>query len=129
MINEKERPIGREDWLNYNQEFVFVAHEDAEMETIEHPNDNEMPMEEDKTTDEEEYEEEYCLMAKEPAARQPNSQKFTRTTWLADSAASCHLCNKDTYLYNVQAIHSPVKIGNEKTMIANKMGRMKVFKV
>jgi hypothetical protein len=77
IINEKERPIGQEDWLNCNQEFVFVAHADAEMETIAHPNDNEMPMEEDNTTDEEEYEEEYCLMAKEPAARQPNSKKFT----------------------------------------------------
>jgi hypothetical protein len=94
-------------------------------------------MEEDVPTDEEEYvptdededEEEYCLMTKEPAAKQPNSQKFTRTTWLADSAASCHLCNDDTYLYNVQTIHSPVKIGNGKTMIANKMGHMKVFKV
>jgi hypothetical protein len=78
-----------------------------------------MPMEEDDTTDEEEY----CFMARELAARQPNSQK------LADSAASCHLCIDHKYLYNIQVIHSPVKIGNGKSMIANKMGHMKVFKV
>jgi hypothetical protein len=83
-------------------------------------------MEEDDNTDEEEY----CLMAKEPAtSRQPNSQEFTRTTWLADSAASCHLINDGTYLYNLQTIHSPVKIGNGKTMMANKMGNMRVHKV
>jgi hypothetical protein len=70
-------------------------------------------------------EEDYCLMATEPArepAQQSNCQKCTQTTWLADSAALCHLCHDDTYLMNVRVIHSPLEIGNGKTMIANKMG-------
>jgi hypothetical protein len=52
------------------------------METLEDPNNSEWHMEDDDTTDEEEYR----LMAKEPAAKQQNSQNLTRNTWLADYA-------------------------------------------
>ncbi len=122
--------LPRPEVANLQAEFVFVAHEDGGESTD--PNDPEWIMDIDGETDTDE--EEYCLMAKEPAEptkkqRQSSSQKFTRSTWLADSAASCHLCNDDTYLFNVRVIHSPIKIGNGKTMIAKKMGDMKVFKV
>jgi hypothetical protein len=38
---EKEPLVGEEDWLNYTPEFVFVAHEDAEMEMFQDPKDSE----------------------------------------------------------------------------------------
>jgi len=46
--------------------------------------------------------------------------------WIADSATSTHIANSKEGLFNVKAIHKPVKIGVGKLVYATKVGWLKV---
>ena len=45
---------------------------------------------------------------------------------LANSAASTHIANSEKGLYDVKAIHKPVKIGDSKLVYTTKIGWFKV---
>ena len=54
------------------------------------------------------------------------NEKITPTTWLGDTAGSCHLTNFDEGMFNVQVMKSPMKIASSETMTAIKLGKKRM---
>jgi hypothetical protein len=54
---------------------------------------------------------------------------FGKNTWLGDSAASTHMGNNDTGMFDVEVISSSIKIGDEKTLTATKTGKKRLAAV
>ena len=52
--------------------------------------------------------------------------KLRATTWFGDSAASTHMCNDDTNMYDCQTINEEIRVGSGKTIRATKIGKLKV---
>ncbi|CAJ1945008.1 unnamed protein product [Cylindrotheca closterium] len=52
--------------------------------------------------------------------------KLTPQTWFGDSAASTHMCNDDTNLYDYDVIREEIKVGSGKTIVATKIGKLKL---
>jgi hypothetical protein len=56
-----------------------------------------------------------------------HNDKLTKATWLGDTGASCHLTNEDdSNMFDAQAVRSPIKVGNGKSLMATKMGKKRV---
>jgi hypothetical protein len=49
--------------------------------------------------------------------------------WLADSGASCHMTFNEEGMFDCRDVHSPIKIGNGKSMVATKIGRKRLTMV
>ena len=49
---------------------------------------------------------------------------FTKSTWIADSGASCHMGNIDDCMLEVKEIDEPIKVGNGSKARATKKGRI-----
>jgi hypothetical protein len=58
--------------------------------------------------------------------RKSNKHRFSKNTWLGDSAASTHMGNCDEGMFEVQVISSPIKIGNGKVLTATKIGKKRL---
>ena len=56
----------------------------------------------------------------------PKEMKLTVNTWFGDSAASAHMCNDDTGMYNCKMINEEIKVGSGKAIVATKVGKLKV---
>ena len=52
--------------------------------------------------------------------------RFGKNTWLGDSAASTHMGNDDSGMFDVEVISSSIKIGDGKTLTATKIGKKRL---
>jgi gag-polypeptide of LTR copia-type/Zinc knuckle len=50
--------------------------------------------------------------------------EFTENIWIGDSGASCHYCNSDKGLFDIQEVSESITVGNGKTMEAIKIGKL-----
>jgi gag-polypeptide of LTR copia-type len=55
------------------------------------------------------------------------ARKFAKNLWLGDSGASCHMTCNLAGMFDCVDIKSPVKIGNGKTLMATKLGKMRML--
>jgi hypothetical protein len=46
--------------------------------------------------------------------------------WLADSGASCHMTFEEEGMFDCRVIHTPIKIGSGKSMVATKIGKKRL---
>jgi hypothetical protein len=51
--------------------------------------------------------------------------EFTENIWIGDSGASCHYCNSDKGLFDIQEVSESITVGNGKTMEAIKIGKLR----
>jgi hypothetical protein len=49
--------------------------------------------------------------------------RFSKNTWLGDSAASTHMGNCDEGMFDVEVISSQIKIGDGKALTPTKIGK------
>ena len=50
--------------------------------------------------------------------------EFTENIWIGDSGASCHYCNSDQGMFDIQEVSESITVGNGKTMEAIKIGKL-----
>ena len=52
--------------------------------------------------------------------------KLTNETWFGDSAASTHMCNDDSNMYDCETIREEIKVGSGERIVATKIGTLKM---
>jgi hypothetical protein len=53
-------------------------------------------------------------------------ESFTEDIWICDSRGCGNSCNSSKGMFNVEEIKVSITVGNDKSMMATKVGRMKL---